>query len=196
MSNGLKIGLVILVLILAFAGCGGCGYNSIVNSELGVDEAWANVETQYQRRADLIPNLVATIKGSGEFEQSTLNGVIEARSKATSINLTTNDLTPENLAKFEAAQAELSSSLSRLLVTVERYPDLKTTKAYQDLMVTLEGSENRITKAREDFNGAVKNYNSNVRTFPKNLLAGIFGFQPKGSFQAKEGAENVPEVTF
>jgi LemA protein len=196
MSNGLKIGLIILGVIVLFGGCGGCGYNSLVQSNQQVSKAWADVETQYQRRADLIPNLVNTIKGSGEFEQSTLMGVIEARSNATSINLTANDLTPENLAKFEAAQNQLSSSLSRLLVTVERYPDLKTTKAYQDLMVALEGAENRISKARTDFNQAVERYNSNVLTFPKNLLAGMFGFREKPYFKGQEGTENVPEVTF
>lgn len=196
MSNGLKIGLIILGVIVLFGGCGGCGYNSLVQSNQQVNKAWADVETQYQRRAELIPNLVNTIKGSGEFEQSTLMGVIEARSNATSINLTANDLTPENLAKFEAAQNQLSSSLSRLLVTVERYPDLKTTKAYQDLMVALEGAENRISKARTDFNRAVEIYNSNVLTFPRNMLAGMFGFKEKPYFKGQEGTEIAPEVTF
>lgn len=196
MSTGLKIGLVILAVILLFGGCGVSGYNSLVNTSLSVEEAWANVQVQYQRRADLIPNLVSTIKGSGDFEQSTLMGVIEARSNATSININADDLTPETMAKFEAAQNQLSSSLSKLLVTVERYPDLKTTKAYQDLMIALEGAENRITKARQDYTAAVKNYNSNVLTFPKNILAGMFGFQKKPNFEAKEGADTVPEVKF
>ncbi len=196
MSTGLKIGLVILAVILLFGGCGVSGYNSLVNTSLSVEESWANVQVQYQRRADLIPNLVSTIKGSGDFEQSTLMGVIEARSNATSININADDLTPETMAKFEAAQNQLSSSLSKLLVTVERYPDLKTTKAYQDLMIALEGAENRITKARQDYTAAVKNYNSNVLTFPKNILAGMFGFQKKPNFEAKEGADAVPEVKF
>lgn len=196
MSTGLKIGLGILAILLVFGGCGVSGYNSLVTSGLTVEETWANVQVQYQRRADLIPNLVSTIKGSGDFEQSTLMGVIEARSNATSININADELTPENLAKFEAAQQQLSSSLSKLLVTVERYPDLKTTKAYQDLMVALEGAENRITKARQDYTAAVKNYNANVLTFPKNILAGMFGFEKKPTFEAKEGTDTVPEVKF
>lgn len=196
MSNGLKIGLVFAGILFLFMGCGGCGYNSLVNTELSVEEAWANVQTQYQRRADLIPNLVSTIKGSGEFEQSTLTGVIEARSNATSINIKADELTPENLKKFEDAQNQLSSSLSKLLVTVERYPDIKTTQAYRDLMLTLEGAENRITKAREDYNAAVKAYNSKVRTIPTNIVALLTGFEKKPSFEAKEGTENVPTVTF
>ncbi len=196
MSTGLKIGLGILAVLLLFGGCGVSGYNSLVNSNLTVEETWANVQVQYQRRADLIPNLVSTIKGSGDFEQSTLMGVIEARSNATSVNINADELTPENMAKFEAAQQQLSSSLSKLLVTVERYPDLKTTKAYQDLMIALEGAENRITKARQDYTAAVKNYNSNVLTFPKNILAGMFGFEKKPTFEAKEGTDVVPEVTF
>ncbi len=196
MSTGLKIGLGVLAVLLLFGGCGVTGYNSLVNTNLGVEEAWANVQVQYQRRADLIPNLVSTIKGSGDFEQSTLLGVVEARSNATSVNISADELTPENMAKFEAAQQQLSSSLSKLLVTVERYPDLKTTKAYQDLMIALEGAENRITKARQDYTAAVKSYNSNVLTFPKNILAGMFGFEKKATFEAKEGTDVVPEVTF
>lgn len=198
MSTGLKIGLGILVIVLLFGGCGVSGYNSLVKSNQQVNKAWADVEAQYQRRADLIPNLVSTIKGSGDFEQSTLMGVIEARSNATSINIKADDLTPETLAKFEAAQNQLSSSLSKLLVTVERYPDLKTTKAYQDLMIALEGAENRITKARTDFNQAVESFNSNILTFPKNLINGIsgLGYKEKPFFKGKEGTDTVPEVTF
>lgn len=197
MSTG-KIVLIVvgvLVLLLAFGGCN--TYNSMVGLNENVEEAWSNVETQYQRRYDLIPNLVKTVKGSAEFEQETLTGVIEARSNATSINLDVNDLTPENIQKFEAAQQNLNSALSKLLVTVERYPDLKTTKAFQDLMIQLEGTENRITKARQDFNETVKLYNARIKKFPAVVFAGWFGFESKGYFEAvNEGTENAPEVSF
>ncbi len=173
-----------------------CGYNNMVGMREGIDKAWADVEAQYQRRADLIPNLVNTIKGSSEFEQSTLQGVIEARAKATSVNISAENLTEENLKQFEAAQQQLSSSLSKLLVTVERYPDLKSTQAYQDLLVQLEGTENRITKARTDFNQAVGSYNAYIKKFPQVIYSGWFGFQKKPYFEAKEGTEDAPTVQF
>lgn len=173
-----------------------CGYNNMVGMNEQIDKAWADVEAQYQRRSDLIPNLVNTIKGSSEFEQQTLTNVIEARSKATGINLTADELTPENLQKFEAAQQQLSSSLSRLLVSVERYPDLKSTQAYQDLLIQLEGTENRITKARTDFNQAVGSYNAYIKKFPQVIYSGWFGFEKKPYFEAKEGSEEAPTVEF
>lgn len=197
MTTGKIVLIVVGVLALLLFG-GGCStYNSMVGLSENVEEAWSNVETQYQRRADLIPSLVNTVKGSAEFEQETLTGVIEARSQATSINLDVNDLTPENIQKFEAAQQNLNSALSKLLVTVERYPDLKTTQAFQDLMIQLEGTENRITKARQDFNQAVKSYNAKIKKIPAVFFAGFLGFEPKGYFEATtEGAENAPEVSF
>lgn len=201
MSSTGKIVLIVASVLVVLIMFGGCTYYNIHNNIVGlnenVEEAWSNVETQYQRRYDLIPNLVKTVKGSAEFEQETLTGVIEARSNATSINLDVNDLTPENIQKFEAAQQNLNSALSKLLVTVERYPDLKTTKAFQDLMIQLEGTENRITKARQDFNETVKRYNASIKKVPGKWFAAGWGFEPKGYFEAvNEGTENAPEVSF
>lgn len=192
MQQILKLsGVMILAMLLS-----SCGYNSMVEMQERVSQTWADVETQYQRRADLIPNLVKTVKGSADFEQETLTAVIEARSQATSVNLSVDDLTEENLAKFEAAQGKLTSSLSKLLVSVERYPDLKTTQAFQDLMIQLEGTENRITKARGDFNQAVGTYNAYIKKFPQVLYSGSFGFEKKAYFKSSEGTENAPQVEF
>lgn len=171
-------------------------YNQFVQSEEQVNGQWAEVETQYQRRADLIPNLVNTVKGYADFEQETLTGVIEARSKATSVTIDPTNLTPENLAQFQQAQDQLSGALSRLLVTVERYPDLKANQNFLELQAQLEGTENRIAVARRNFNESVVAYNSNIRTFPNNIFAGWYGFETKGTFQASEGAENAPTVQF
>lgn len=171
-------------------------YNTFVQTEETINGQWAEVETQYQRRADLIPNLVNTVKGYADFEQETLTGVIEARSKATSINLQADDLTPENIAKFQNAQDQLSGSLSRLLVAVERYPDLKANQNFLELQAQLEGTENRIAVARRNYNQSVQSYNSNLRTFPNNLFAGWYGFETKGYFEASAGAENAPTVEF
>lgn len=192
MRNILKLATVLFLATFLSS----CGYNNMVGMREQIDKAWADVEAQYQRRADLIPNLVSTIKGSSEFEQSTLLGVIEARAKATSVNINADNLTEENLQQYEAAQQQLSSSLSKLLVTVERYPDLKSTQAYQDLMVQLEGTENRITKARGDFNQAVGAFNAYIKKFPQVIYSGWFGFQKKPYFEAKEGTEDAPTVTF
>lgn len=174
----------------------GCGYNGMVNREEAIDGKWAQVENQYQRRADLIPNLVQTVKGSAAFESETLEGVIEARSKASSIQLDAKDLTQENLDKFQAAQNQLSGALSRLMVVVERYPDLKSTQAFQDLMIQLEGTENRISVERKSFNDAVVEYNAFIRRFPNNLTAGMFGFEKRAYFKAEEGASTAPRVDF
>ncbi|MCS6980785.1 MAG: LemA family protein [Flavobacteriales bacterium] len=174
----------------------GCSYNNMVNREEKVESAWAQVETQYQRRADLIPNLVNTVKGAADFEQETLTRVVEARAAATSIKLNADDLTPENLRRFQEAQDQLSGALSRLLVIVERYPDIKANQNFRDLQVQLEGTENRIATARKDFNDAVMAYNAFIRRFPNNLIAGLFGFEKRGYFEASEGAERVPEVKF
>ncbi|MCF2445534.1 LemA family protein [Dyadobacter sp. CY345] len=193
MSKGL-IAVVVILLIFGFVGCG--KYNGMVGKDEVVKESWAKVESQYQRRADLIPNLVNTVKGAAEFEKSTLTGVIEARAKATSTTINADQLTPENIAKFQGAQDQLSGALSRLLVSVERYPELKANQNFLELQAQLEGTENRITVARNDFNTVVKDYNQEVRTFPTNLFAGIFGFAQKGYFTAAAGSEKAPTVQF
>lgn len=171
-------------------------YNQFVQAEEQINGQWAEVQTQYQRRADLIPNLVNTVKGYAEFEQETLTGVVEARAKATGITIDPTNLTPEKLAEFQQAQDQLSGALSRLLVTVEKYPDLKANQNFLELQAQLEGTENRISVARRNFNESVQAYNSNLRTFPNNIFAGWYGFEAKGYFQASEGAENAPTVQF
>ena len=174
----------------------GCGYNRLVEQDEAIAQQWAQVENAYQRRADLIPNLVNTVKGYADFEQETLTRVIEARSKATSINVDAENLSPEVIQNFQAAQDQLSSALSRLLVTVERYPDLKANQNFLELQSQLEGTENRIAFERKKFNDAVGLYNTSVRRFPRNIIAMIFGFDRKGYFEAEEGAEKAPEVQF
>lgn len=173
-----------------------CSYNNMVEKQEQVDKAWADVEAQYQRRADLVPNLVNTVKGSANFEQETLTAVIEARASATNIKISADELTEENLAKFEAAQSKLTSSLSKLMVSVERYPELKSTQAFQGLMIQLEGTENRITKARGDFNEAVGSYNAYIKKFPQIVYSGAMGFDKKAYFKAKEGTDSAPSVEF
>ena len=168
----------------------------MVEKDETVAQTWADVQTQYQRRSDLIPNLVSTVKGYAEFEQSTLTAVIEARSQATSMNINVDELTPENIAKFQSAQSNLSGALSRLLVTVERYPDLKANQNFLELQAQLEGTENRISVARQKFNGSVQDYNSYIRGFPRVIYAGWFDFQKKGYFEADAGTENAPNVEF
>lgn len=192
----MKTGIIVIILLvlLGFFGCS--KYNGIVKSEESVKKAWGNVESQYQRRADLIDNLVSTVKGSANFEQETLTKVIEARSKASSVQVNADNLTPENVAKFQQAQGELGGALSRLLVTVEQYPQLRTTEQFQTLMAQLEGTENRIAVSRNDFNTAVNDFNSSIRTFPNNIIAGLGGFKEKGYFKAAEGAEKAPKVKF
>lgn len=171
--------------------------NSLVNKEETVNQAWAQVENQYQRRSDLIPNLVNVVKGAADFEQQTLTDVVEARSKASSIQVNAGDLNdPQKLQQFQQAQAQLSGALSRLLVTVERYPELKANQNFRDLQVQLEGTENRISTERKRFNDAVQDYNTSIRRFPGNLFAGLLGFDGKAYFEAEEGAEQAPEVNF
>jgi len=193
--------LLIPILILAVVGIfiytKAVGtYNTFVQKEEVINGQWAEVETQYQRRSDLIPNLVNTVKGYAEFEQETLTGVIEARAKATSVNVDPTNLTPEKLAEFQGAQDQLSGALGRLLVSVERYPELKANQNFLELQAQLEGTENRIAVARRNFNQSVQDYNSNLRTFPNNLFAGWYGFEQKGYFKASEGSENAPTVAF
>ena len=183
-----------LVLILGVWGCS--GYNGVVKQDENVKKAWNNVNTEYQRRGDLVDNLVNTVKGAANFEKTTLTELVEARAKATSVNLTADQLTPENIAKFQAAQSQLSGSLSRLLAVVENYPDLKATQNFQQLQGQLEGIENDVRNSRKTFNEAINTYNTKVRSFPVNLLAGMFGFKAKDGFKADEGAEKAPKVQF
>lgn len=189
----LKIPFYLSILAVLLSSC---GYNNMVSKDEAVSQMWADVQTQYQRRADLIPNLVNTVKGYADFEQETLTEVIEARSKATSMNINAGDLTPENIAKFQDAQSELSGALSRLLVTVERYPDLKANQNFLELQAQLEGTENRIAVSRQKFNQSVQDYNSYIRSFPRVIYAGWFDFEKKGYFEAEAGTENAPKVEF
>lgn len=194
--KNLTSGLTIISLALILPLLSGCGYNRLVDQDENISQQWAQVENAYQRRADLIPNLVNTVKGYAEFEQETLTGVIEARSKATSINVEADNLSPEAIQNFQAAQDQLSSALSRLLVTVERYPDLKANQNFLELQAQLEGTENRIAFERKKFNDAVGEYNRSVRRFPRNIVASLFGFDRKGYFEAESGAEVAPTVEF
>ena len=186
------IGVIVLVAIL----WGVKRYNGFVTMEEGVTNSWANVESQYQRRSDLIPNLVSTVKGYADFEQETLTQVIEARAKATSVTIDPTNLNPQSLAAFQQAQDGISSSLSRLLVTIERYPDLKANQNFMDLQHQLEGTENRIAVERRKFNETVRGFNTTIRKFPNSVIAGITGFDQKGYFEAVEGSENAPIVEF
>lgn len=171
-------------------------YNAFIASEEEVESSWAQVENQYQRRADLVPNLVATVKGYAAHEQQTMEGVVEARAKATQITIDPATATPEQLAAYQAAQGELSQALGRLLAVAENYPDLKANQNFRDLQAQLEGTENRITIARQMFNETAKAYNKTIRRFPNNILAGIFGFDKKPYFEAEEGASKAPKVEF
>ena len=191
MKKWIWIGVVAVVAIFFYA-----TYNGFVNREEGLKSAWSNVETQYQRRADLIPNLVNTVKGYAAHETQTLNEVTEARARATSINLSADDLTPERLAQFQRAQAEVRSALGRLIAVSESYPDLKANQNFLALQAQLEGTENRIAVARKDFNAAAQQYNVSVRRFPANLVARMFGFGQKPYFESAEGAAAAPQVTF
>jgi LemA protein len=188
--------IIILGALLVFGGCACSGYNGLVTQDESVKKTWNNVQSEYQRRTDLIPNLVNTVKGAANFEQTTLTQLMEARAKATSVNINADDLTPEKLAQFQQAQSQVSSGIGRLLAVVENYPDLKANQNFRDLQVQLEGTENRIKTARNDFNGAVQEYNVQVRRFPMNIFAGLFGFKVKDGFKAEAGSERAPEVKF
>ena len=195
MKGTRNLGLLIvlgLVVILGFWGCS--GYNGLVTSDQNVKKVWGNVETNYQRRTDLYNSVIKTIEGSANFEKSVLKEVVEARAKATSINVDIND--QQSLDRFQQAQGQLQSSFSRLLATVENYPDIKTTKAFQDFQTQIEGTENRINVARQDFNASVENYNLKVKRFPMNLMAGVFGFKEKAYFRSDPGSEKSPDVKF
>ena len=185
----IPVGIIVILVMWAIG-----GYNGMVKMDEQVQNKWANVETQYQRRADLIPNLVSTVKGYAKHEQQTLEDVVKARSEATQLKVDAENLTPEKLAAFQKAQSGVSSALGRLLAVAENYPDLKANQNFLELQSQLEGTENRITVARKDFNDAAKSYNQSIRQFPKNILAGMFGFEKKSYFESEAGSEKAPKV--
>ena len=187
----IPVAIVVVIVLWAIG-----GYNGMVKMDEQVQNKWANVETQYQRRADLIPNLVSTVKGYAKHEQQTLEDVVKARSEATQVKVDAENLTPEKLAAFQKAQSGVSSALGRLLAVAENYPDLKANQNFLELQSQLEGTENRITVARKDFNDTAKPYNQAIRQFPKNILAGMFGFEKKSYFEAEAGSEKAPKVEF
>lgn len=196
MSKTLKTILIIVGIVIVLGAMFVKPYNNMVQKDEGCSKAWANVENAYQRRMDLIPNLVKTVEGAANYEKGTLTEVIEARAKATSVQIDPNNLTEESIAKFQAAQDQLSSALSRLMVVVERYPELKANQNFLELQAQLEGTENRIAVERGKFNETVNDYNSYIRRFPNNIIAGIFNFDKKGYFKAVEGADKAPDVEF
>lgn len=187
--------VIAVIALIAYSSLKG-GYNNMVTKEESVESAWSQVENVYQRRADLIPNLVNTVKGAANFEKETFTAVTEARSKASQITVDPKNLTPEKIQEFQAAQGELSQALGRLMMVTENYPQLKANQNFQDLQVQLEGTENRITQERRKFNEVVQDFNTYIRKFPNNLLAGMFGFEKKGYFEAEKGADRAPEVQF
>jgi len=196
MNKTYKILGVILVVVLILGGMLFGSYNNLVKKDQAVSASWAQVQADYQRRSDLIPNLVSTVKGAANFEQKTLTDVVEARAKATALNIDASNLTPEGLAEFQSAQTNLSGALGKLLAISESYPQLTATESFRGLQTQLEGTENRITVARRDFNTSIQDYNTSIKTFPSNILAGMFGFVPKDFFKSNSGADVVPEVKF
>ena len=195
--KSMKKSTIIIIAVLALLAIWAVtGYNGLVAMEENVNGQWSNVETQYQRRADLIPNLVNTVKGYASHERETLEGVIEARSKATRITVNAEDLTPEKLAEYQNAQGAVTSALGKLLAITENYPELKANQNFLELQAQLEGTENRINVARTNFNNTAKEFNTSIRRFPKNILAGLFGFEKRAYFEAAEGAEQAPKVEF
>lgn len=188
--------IVIIAVVAIIALWGISSYNGLVSMDEEVQTKWADVETQYQRRADLIPNLVNTVKGYAAHESETLAAVVEARAKATSVNIDPTNITAEQMANFQKAQDGVSSALGRLLVTVEKYPELKANENFRELQAQLEGTENRISVARRDFNEAARQYNTTLRSFPKNILANMCGFEKKSYFEAHEGSDQAPTVQF
>src|SRR5471030_3010365 len=188
--------LIVLGIIIVICLMGSCSYNGMVSKDETVKAKWGAVQSQYQRRIDLIPNLVATVKGAANFEKSTLTDVIEARAKATSVQVDPTKLTPESIKAFQAAQGQLSTALGKLMVVTENYPNLKSNKNFLGLQAQIEGTENRITVARKDFNDAVQEFNTKIRSFPANITAKLFGFSEKGYFQAEPSAATAPKVQF
>lgn len=197
MKGTRNVALLVIVGLLLIFGVWGCnGYNGVIRQDENVKKTWNNVNTEYQKRADLVDNLVNTVKGAANFEQETLTKLVEARAKATSVNFTADQLTPENIAKFQEVQGQMTGALSRLLAVVENYPDLKANQNFTKLQVQLEGIENDVRNSRKSFNEEINRYNTKVRSFPMNLLAGMFGFKAKEGFKADEGAEKAPKVQF
>ena len=188
--------VIVVIAIIMLVGSLTSSYNDMVKTQEEATTALANVQTTYQRRADLIPNLVETVKGYAKHEEQTLTEVVNARAKATQITLDAENMTPEKMKEFQQAQGELGAALGRLIAIQENYPDLKANENFRDLQVQLEGTENRINEARNKFNGVVQQYNIVIRKFPKNILAGIFGFNTMDKFEAEAGAENAPKVKF
>ncbi len=195
-SKTLKVVIAIVAVIVLMVGCGASQYNGLVSADEALTTKWSNVETQYQRRADLIPNLVNTVKGYAKHEENTLKEVVEARSKATQITVDPAGLTPEKMKEYQAAQGQLSAALGKLLAISENYPQLKANENFMELQAQLEGTENRIAVSRRDYNEAVQSYNLKVRRFPSNIFAGIFGFSAKSKFEADEASKNAPKVEF
>lgn len=193
--NWITLAVIAVIALFIFTSIKG-SYNGMVQKSESLDQQWANVENVYQRRADLIPNLVNTVKGYADFEKETLTSVIEARSKATSVTIDPANMTPESLNQFQSAQGNLSSALSRLMVVVERYPELKANQSFLDLQVQLESTENRIATERRKFNETARDYNTFIQLFPKNIWAGLFGFDKRPYFEAAEGSDSVPNVEF
>lgn len=191
-----KTWIIIIAVIAVIAIYGVSSYNSMVSQEEAVGTAWSNVENQYQRRADLIPNLVNTVKGYAAHEKETFDAVVSARAKATQTTVSIDDLTPEKMEAYQRAQGEVGSALSRLLAVTENYPELKANENFQTLQAQLEGTENRISVERRNFNDMARAYNTSIRRFPKNIFAGMFGFEKRPYFEAQEGAEKAPEVKF
>lgn len=189
------LAVVAVLLLLAYSSVKS-SYNNMVTMQEGVTAQWSQVENVYQRRSDLIPNLVSTVKGYADFEKETLTQVIEARAKATAVNINPEKLDAQSLQNFQNAQSGLSSALSKLMVVVEKYPELKANQGFLDLQAQLEGTENRITVERQKFNQTAQSYNTFIRTFPKNIFAGMFGFEKKAYFEAEKGAEKAPQVKF
>ena len=194
--NMKKSTIVILVVIAIVAVWAVTGYNGLVKADEAVSTAWSNVENQYQRRADLIPNLVNTVKGYAAHEKETLDAVIAARVRATQVTVNAESMTPEMLQEYQKSQGEVGAALGRLLAVAEAYPDLKANTNFLELQAQLEGTENRISVERRNFNEAAKSYNTSIRTFPRNILAGMFGFEKRPYFEAQEGVENAPVVQF
>ena len=196
MKKSLMIGGIVIAGVVAIFMYGTGTYNSLVSQDENVGTAWSNVENQYQRRSDLIPNLVNTVKGYAEHEKSTLDAVVSARAKATQTTVSMDDLTPEKMQAFQKAQGEIGMALGRLLAVTENYPQLKANENFQTLQAQLEGTENRISVERRKFNEIAKQYNTNIRRFPKNIIAGMFGFEKRPYFEAQAGSEKAPEVKF
>ncbi len=188
-STMLLIGLAVVLFLY-----GGCKFNGMVKTDEGVKQKWGNVQSEYQRRADLVPNLVEAVKGEANFEKSVLEGVINARASATQMKVDASNLTPEKIQEFQANQGQLSTALGRFLSIAESYPNLKSNAAFSELRAQLEGTENRIKVSRNEYNASVKDYNVSVRTFPSNIFAGMFGFKEKGAFESDKGADKAPSL--